>query len=163
MPITKTLSVWRQSGRLSAFSPKPILPHSCHQFEHVSGAWGGLIFFIFVAFSKSLHKTDNLANWCFFQLDNLYVRSLVKEINGHTIGLVGYITPHTKFISNSGKVENILAKEGLFFKLILSGHFHGRNRIFAKGGCWAKGKGKYFPWHPHPISIINLTTREWKQ
>jgi len=38
------------------------------------------------------------------ELDNLYVRSLVKEINGHTIGLVGYITPHTKFISNSGKV-----------------------------------------------------------
>jgi len=38
------------------------------------------------------------------QLDDLYVRSVVKEINGHMVGLVGYITPHTKFISNSGKV-----------------------------------------------------------
>ena len=38
------------------------------------------------------------------QLDDLFVPSLVKEINGHMVGLVGYLTPHTKFISNSGKV-----------------------------------------------------------
>ena len=165
MLITKTLSVWRQSGRLGAFSPKPILPCSCHQSEHVSGAWGDYFVFLLTIYAiyKLFTQWWQLRNVMFLQLDNLYVRSLVKEINGHTIGLVGYITPHTKFISNSGKVENILAKEGLFSKLMLSGHFHGRNRIIAKGGCWAKGKGKYFPWHPHPISIINLTTRVWKR
>jgi len=38
------------------------------------------------------------------QMEGLYVRSLVKEINGHVVGLVGYLTPHTKFISNSGDV-----------------------------------------------------------
>ena len=36
------------------------------------------------------------------------MRSVVKEINGHMVGLVGYITPHTKFISNSGKVMMVM-------------------------------------------------------
>ena len=36
------------------------------------------------------------------------MRSVVKEINGHMVGLVGYITPHTKFISNSGKVVIVM-------------------------------------------------------
>ena len=55
MLITNTLSVWRQSRRLGAFSPKPILPCSCHQSEHFSGAWGDLCFFcsIFKIFTQS--------------------------------------------------------------------------------------------------------------
>ena len=90
----------------------------------------------FLKHFQNLHaKLASKKSYVFFQLDNLYVRSLVKEINGHTIGLVGYITPHTKFISNSGKVEEILGKKTFIFKLMLSGHFHGRNRIIAKGGC----------------------------
>ena len=36
------------------------------------------------------------------------MRSVMKEINGHMVGLVGYITPHTKFISNSGKVAIVM-------------------------------------------------------
>ena len=45
------------------------------------------------------------------QLDDLFVPSLVKEINGHMVGLVGYLTPHTKFISNSGKVARSYTKD----------------------------------------------------
>ena len=93
------------------------------------------VFHLFSNFKNPYTKLTIEQIDVFFQLDNLYVRSLVKEINGHTIGLVGYITPHTKFISNSGKVEEILGKKTFIFKLMLSGHFHGRNRIIAKGGC----------------------------
>ena len=44
------------------------------------------------------------------------MRSVVKEINGHMVGLVGYITPHTKFISNSGKVVIVMV---MIFKMVI--------------------------------------------
>ena len=49
-------------------------------------------------------------------MNDLYVRSVVKEINGHMVGLVGYITPHTKFISNSGKVVIVMV---MIFKMVI--------------------------------------------
>ena len=37
-------------------------------------------------------------------LDGLYVGSVVMEVGGHSVGLVGYITKNTAFLVDPGKV-----------------------------------------------------------
>ena len=35
-------------------------------------------------------------------LDKVYKKSIVKEIDGRKVGIIGYITPKTKYISQPG-------------------------------------------------------------